>query len=396
MTEGTALCKLNIGAGDLVIPGYIAIDRKQGNEAYPLPEWIEPYSIDEIRASHILEHFNFSDSLKALEDWRRRMKQGAVIKISVPDFNKVMEYQRKGGKQWRFLLMGGQLNKDDYHFSVWDEESLTMVLEKCGFTDIRPWELGENDTDTARHSTSLNLMATNNPPVVGEIPDGEITQHKDVKIMGIIALPRIGWTDHWGSVQEALGPLHIPVRKFTTCFWHQGMQNCLEWCVEQDLDWILALDYDTVFTRQHVELLLQIFAAHPECDALGPLQIKRGDITPLCTIQGKQGDQIITGDLTEVDTIHFGLTLIRVDAIRDMPKPWLLSVPDPDGSYGPDRRDADIYFWDQFKRHGKRVFMTPKVRVGHLQVMVSEFSETDDGQLIPAHHFITDWKGQPV
>ena len=57
--------KLNIGAGDVDAPGFIAIDRKLGLEAYPLPEHVngtklETDSVDEVRASHVLEHFSFA------------------------------------------------------------------------------------------------------------------------------------------------------------------------------------------------------------------------------------------------------------------------------------------------------------------------------------------------
>src|SRR5262247_2208869 len=57
---GESSIKLNLGGGLRKIPGYQNIDRKLGTEVYPLREWADN-SIDEIRASHILEHFPYRE-----------------------------------------------------------------------------------------------------------------------------------------------------------------------------------------------------------------------------------------------------------------------------------------------------------------------------------------------
>jgi len=47
--------RLNLGAGDKPLDGYINLDRKTGQECFPLA--YDDGSVDVIRASHILEHF---------------------------------------------------------------------------------------------------------------------------------------------------------------------------------------------------------------------------------------------------------------------------------------------------------------------------------------------------
>ena len=56
--------KLNIGAGDNPLPDYENIDIKDGKTAYPLD--YPDNTFDEIRASHILEHFGLADFSKVV------------------------------------------------------------------------------------------------------------------------------------------------------------------------------------------------------------------------------------------------------------------------------------------------------------------------------------------
>ena len=81
--------RLNLGAGDTKLPGYIAVDRKNGQEVYPLA--YEDNSVDEIYASHILEHFGLNEILKVLQNWVSKLKPGGLMKIAVPDFQKITE-----------------------------------------------------------------------------------------------------------------------------------------------------------------------------------------------------------------------------------------------------------------------------------------------------------------
>ena len=59
--------RLNLGNNGWDIPGFIGVDRKDGKEAYPLD--YPDNSVDEIRASHIIEHFGHTGAQLALNDW---------------------------------------------------------------------------------------------------------------------------------------------------------------------------------------------------------------------------------------------------------------------------------------------------------------------------------------
>ena len=137
----TAL-KLNIGAGPVRIEGYTDIDRLNGDEAYPLTGY-EDDSVEEIRASHILEHFGHGEIQAVMTEWIRVLKPGGKIYVAVPNFGYIAEqYQRADPKgKPRLMLfsfaMGGQTTPDDFHRSAWDETMLRdlmmeLLLIGCG------------------------------------------------------------------------------------------------------------------------------------------------------------------------------------------------------------------------------------------------------------------------
>ena len=215
-------------------------------------------------------------------------------------------------------------------------------------------------------------------------------QSELVKICAVTSIPRLGWNDHWGCVVDALAPFKIPLRRFTGAYWGQHMQTALELCVERELDWILTLDYDALFSARHLDTMFGLFGQNPHIDALVGLQAKRNTGDPLMTIKTKGGEDIeITGAPVKVDTAHFGLTLLRVDALREIPKPWLCGQPGPDGTWThPDHIDPDIWFWKQWAKAGKTLYVAPTVRIGHLEMMVSEF----DADMNQHHITIGQWR----
>lgn len=66
--------KLNIGAGNKPIDGFISVDIKDGINANSLP--YEDASVDEVYASHVLEHFPYEQTVDVLREWSRVLKPG--------------------------------------------------------------------------------------------------------------------------------------------------------------------------------------------------------------------------------------------------------------------------------------------------------------------------------
>lgn len=154
MTSDTI--RLNLGAGKRALPGYRNIDIKDGRQAYPLTEY-QDGTVDEVRAVHLLEHFPASLCMDVLREWVRVLKPGGVLRISVPDLEKVARRYIDGlPDNTQALLMGGQRDEHDYHKSVWDCELLTEAMTAVGLEQIAPWD-GDNG-DCSTFPISLNLQ----------------------------------------------------------------------------------------------------------------------------------------------------------------------------------------------------------------------------------------------
>lgn len=381
--------KLNIGAGATKLEGWTPIDRKIGLEAYPLA--YDDNSVDEIRASHILEHFSFAQAIEAVQEWHRVLKPGGRMRIAVPGFDSIVELSHHD-RAWPFYLMGGQTDENDFHRSVWNASSLSTLLRQVGLANVQPWQ--SENTDCASLPCSLNLEAIKPLP-----------KPKDVKICAVMSIPRVGWNDAWGQVLEALAPLRIPVRRFSGAFWGQCMQRAFNDCIKDGVDWILTIDYDSMFTAEHVDELLGMLGTHPEIDALAALQQRRGSGYPLVTkaeLEKKKVDcpvckqqyecQVcsIDNNPMRVTTAHFGLTLIRVEDLLEVPKPWFYGQPDSSCEWdmGGDKLDDDIWFWHQWRLAGKTLYIDPNCRIGHLELLVAELGP----DMQPRHVYVPEWR----
>ena len=367
--------KLNIGAGDTVVDGFKPIDRKLGSEAYPLD--YADGSVEEIRASHILEHFPQGDTVSVLREWGRVLQSGGVLRVAVPDLDKCITDRKN--QNWHRYLMGGQTDENDFHKSLFTESMLRDAMMQAGFTDIVPWE--SDNTDCASMPISLNLEGRKQGyelELGGErYPIKKVTvqcPQAEVKIRGIMSIPRVGWNDAWGSILEAVRPWSIPINRFSGVYWGQCMQRAFESCVADGVDWILTIDYDSMFTAQHLDHLIGVLGSKPNIDAVCSLQCRRSEDTPLMTLADGKREMEITGVPIKVRTGHFGLTIIRAECLADIPKPWFKSEPDKDGGWGEGRMDDDIWFWHQWGNAGKTLYCDPLSRIGHLQVMVSQFN----------------------
>jgi hypothetical protein len=249
-------------------------------------------------------------------------------------------------------------------------------FDAFGFDGIRKWE--SPNTDSAALPCSLNLEGFKR----------KLPTPKTLRIKGMMSLPRVGWNDAWHSISSALRPYSIPVETFNGVFWGQCMQRAFQNALADSVDWLLCLDYDSMITTRHVGDLLKIVSERPDIDALAALQSRRGsEEAPLMVIPGTTQLEV-TGEPIKVATAHFGLTLIRVEALKDVAKPWFKSEPDSNGEWGDGRFDDDIWFWHQWRKAGKNIYVAPDVRIGHLQLMVSEF----DDDMKMRHVHVQEWR----
>ena len=91
--------RLNLGAGMQQIAGWMSydLDPELGPDIVGDVEDLSMFpdcSVDEIYASHVLEHVAFDSP--ALGEWCRVLKPGARITVAVPDINQIFYLWRQG------------------------------------------------------------------------------------------------------------------------------------------------------------------------------------------------------------------------------------------------------------------------------------------------------------
>lgn len=216
-----------------------------------------------------------------------------------------------------------------------------------------------------------------------------------VKAIGIMTCPR--YVANWPQnlIRSAFNHNGISILNSGGVFYGQCMQNMLEQVYEQGVDVVISVDSDSLFSPKQLETIIQNCVNDPEIDALAALQCRRGMPNALLSVEveDKTAETIdieFQGKPLQVKTAHFGLTVIKVAKLKDVPKPWFFSQPGPDGSWGDDHIDDDIWFWRQWEKAGNSVYIDSSVRIGHLEEFVSCFDEDGKHQV----QYPKDWKAE--
>jgi hypothetical protein len=202
----------------------------------------------------------------------------------------------------------------------------------------------------------------------------------DIRVEAILSMPRLSFTANHFTWCQALMPLGIRPTMGVGAFWSQVNTRVMEQFIDK-AEYLLTIDYDTFFTKADVEHLFAM-AMTFQCDAITGLQTKREDGRPMLTLKGCLDNPPECGSTSvdkewfaepvqEVDSAHFGLTVISTAALKRCKKPWFWEQPDPDGGWGPGRRDSDIWFWANWRESGNRVFVSPRVVLGHGEYVVT-------------------------
>jgi predicted SAM-dependent methyltransferase len=144
--------KLHLGCGKRYIPGYVHIDAIE----YPHVDhvaaidnlsFIPDNSVDVIYTCHVLEHFKRKEVERVLREWARTLKPGGVLRTSVPDFAQLCEVYQQHRKL--DLVIGALFGRQDYlyniHYNVFDFPTLSELLKRIGFTNIRRYDWAKTD-----------------------------------------------------------------------------------------------------------------------------------------------------------------------------------------------------------------------------------------------------------
>lgn len=359
------MTRLNIGAGEIPLDGYTPIDRKTGGEAYPLA--YEDDSVEAVRASHVLEHFSHREIEAVLAEWVRVVKPGGEVKIAVPDFDVCVEAKRRGlGWPIHAYLMGGHVDDDDVHGAIFDANTLRAVMRRAGVRHIRRWR--SEIPDCASLPVSLNLCGVKRGPVdCGDT-------------VAMMTTPRIGPLVMFQLACRIFPPMGVEMVCAGGVYWYKSVTTLLQTAIDRGFPYALFLDYDTVFDAAAVEDLRWLMDQQPDADAICAVQMQRGCNKVLGSPIGPDGKYRpaasaaeFDGELTQLYSAHFGLTLIRTERLHKLARPWFMPMPDVEGGWDNDKGaiDPDVYFWRRFVDAGLKLYQANHVAVGHEQDMIT-------------------------
>jgi hypothetical protein len=195
-------------------------------------------------------------------------------------------------------------------------------------------------------------------------------------ITALLSMPHLTHSENMYCAIKALLPLGIDVVRAYGPFWEQSMSALLEARINAGDEYVITLDYDSVFCAGDVQALLSIMRNRPDIDAVFPVQCKRNSNE---TMENVHPDAIAMGEasmdrpLVRCLSGHFGLTVFRCASFAKIPQPWLWSKPNDDGQWGEERGsyNADTAFWLAANHYGWKAYQANRVRIGHFQYIVS-------------------------
>ena len=145
--------KLNLGCWHRHIPGWVHVD------LCDMPHIDYRSNIDDlsmfdngtadiIYCSHAFEYFDREHSEVVLGEWRRVLKPGGILRLAVPDFDKLLQVYAKTGELQSILgPLYGRMNietnegsKTLYHRTTYTFDSLKELLCKNGFSGVNRYK----------------------------------------------------------------------------------------------------------------------------------------------------------------------------------------------------------------------------------------------------------------
>jgi len=153
---GNEALYLHLGCGLVNHPKFINIDAMRAPHIHYIRNiedlsLFKDNSVDLIYASHCLEHFSHLRISQVLAEWYRTLKPGGILRLSVPDFDLLINIYKENHNDIDTILhplMGVQLSKYRFHKTVFTKNSLTSLLHTTGFTEVREWVPGSSELTT--------------------------------------------------------------------------------------------------------------------------------------------------------------------------------------------------------------------------------------------------------
>ena len=149
------LVKLHLGCGKRFLPGFIHVDK----DSYDHVDYrqsmtdLEKFADNTVELIYSCHSFNYLDenqARQALKEWFRVLCPGGLLRLAVPDFAAIaVVYTRNKELSLLSRLITGYYqseSKVEWHRSVYDESSLSKLLQESGFVAVQcyDWRLTDH------------------------------------------------------------------------------------------------------------------------------------------------------------------------------------------------------------------------------------------------------------
>lgn len=135
--------KLHLGCGRKKWDGFLNVDLKDSDHDCDIRQLpFEDESSEEIHAIHVCEHFLITEIVPVLEEWRRVLKQGGLLCIELPCWDKVKRHIANGGPEnmTRWALYGEPRTHKDgipaLHKWCYSVAEMAELLRIAGFSMV--------------------------------------------------------------------------------------------------------------------------------------------------------------------------------------------------------------------------------------------------------------------
>lgn len=161
------MIKLNLGSGGDYIEGYVNVDlyAEKADERYDIAKLPYPdNSVDEIRAFHVIEHFDYMYGHEVLHEWHRVLKVNGRLHLETPDLEASCRelLSRDHDGQWKLfghMFSEPWVNPGLIHKMLYTEWLLRKSLNYAGFTKINRLPPSSNYLKDHPPHIFLNLEA---------------------------------------------------------------------------------------------------------------------------------------------------------------------------------------------------------------------------------------------
>lgn len=153
--------KVHLGCGPVHLDGWVNVDISRAVKpdirvdlrfGFPAPS----SSVAFVFSEHVFEHLTLEDGLRLFADCRLALVPGGVMRIAMPDLRYIVNHYLGNWKEQAWLedlaykaidSPARMLNfalRSWGHLYVYDIADLTLRLNRSGFTNVEPRELGQS------------------------------------------------------------------------------------------------------------------------------------------------------------------------------------------------------------------------------------------------------------